>query len=254
MFTYKGLPFSQSGRSGRKKSEFAVVGFPSDLGATSESGQAGGVRAIIARATPGVDDGTVVACGIVPPTTRDNESYMVEVEDAVADIARNTRCVVAIGGDDSVSLGVVRGLLHQYPDLGMLHYDAHSDQGPGELVTHANWVSFVQRSNVPVRQWGQRVTVDAAPLDDEIGTRPVAVVIDLDVIDPAYAPGVAVPYPFGCTPTELMARVTKDLEAVGKTVAIVVTETTQARDIGGITVHLACVLLERLMQTVHTLQ
>lgn len=252
-FTYRDLPLRSTGRIGRRKSEFAVIGFPSDLGATTDTGQADAVRAIIARSDPLGDSDSIAACGVVPPTRRDCVAYIQEVADNVADIAPNTRCVVAIGGDDSISLGVIEGLSSAYPDLAVLHYDAHTDMSDAGDPNHGNWVSFVRLRNIPVQQWGQRVSGDVASVHDPIAAKqPLVVVLDMDVIDPAYAPGVAVPYPLGCTPKELLEQVAADLEGRGRVVGIVLTEVAPSRDFAGITVHLACVLLERLMEMGHT--
>ena len=51
----------------------------------------------------------------------------------------------------------------------------------------------------------------------EMGDRPVYITIDIDVIDPAYAPGTGTPEPGGCTSKEIIEAVLlmKNLNIVG---------------------------------------
>ena len=44
-------------------------------------------------------------------------------------------------------------------------------------------------------------------LAPELGRRPVYVTIDIDVVDPAFAPGTGTPEPGGCTPREILSAV-----------------------------------------------
>lgn len=249
--TWGGLPIT-NGKVGRRKSEFAVIGFPSDLGASTAGGQARGVAAVFA-ASDADRTGYTACCGAVEPSVRDNDRYVgSDVHLAVQDASEATGCVVAVGGDDSITYGVVTGLLNQYPNLGVLHYDAHSDLMDGYTLDHSNWVTFTRRSNIPVQQWGQRVMGDTPSVHDDIDGRPVLVAIDMDVVDPAYAPGVAVPYPFGCTPSELFDRISNDI-AGRRVVGISLTEIAEQGPYNAQgTGHLGAVLLAKVMDRVHT--
>lgn len=137
-------------------------------------------------------------------------------------VARVSRALVAagkrplfLGGDHTVTLGVVRGLLQELRHLQILHLDAHTDfqqLRPLDEATHANFLAFVCELGVEsVVQVGVRgFSRDPPSLPPQVRRagvgelrelidpdRPLYLTVDTDVFDPAIAPGVAFPVVLG---------------------------------------------------------
>jgi agmatinase len=153
------------------------------------------------------------------------------VSDALALAASQAKLAIMLGGEHTCSLGGFRGLKRVYPDAVILQVDAHLDMRPdyeGQAFTHATWLNHVGREFgfLSVHQVGLRSgnrdewatarrhtawssTELSMPMSvrQRIGRQPVYVSIDIDVLDPAHAPGTGCPEPGGVTFRELMAFV-----------------------------------------------
>jgi agmatinase len=146
---------------------------------------------------------------------------------AMAHAASGSDIAVMVGGEHTASLGGFRGFRGVHADGVMLQVDAHLDMRAdfeGERFTHATWLhrvgeefGFRNIHQVGVRS-GERVewafarahnawcsTGLSLPRDvrDRIGNKPTYVSIDIDVLDPAHAPGTGCPEPGGFTFREL---------------------------------------------------
>ncbi len=146
---------------------------------------------------------------------------------AMAHAASQANVAVMFGGEHTASLGGFRGLKRVYPDAVILQVDAHLDMRPdyaGQDLTHATWLNHVGQEfgflvvhQVGLRSGDRRewatarretawsTTELAIPtsVGAAIGMRPVYVSIDIDVLDPAHAPGTGCPEPGGVTFREL---------------------------------------------------
>jgi agmatinase len=153
------------------------------------------------------------------------------ISDAAAHAARSGRLAVMLGGEHTASLGGFRGIKHVYPDAVIVQADAHLDMRPeyeGEPLTHATWLHHVGQEygfdvvhQVGLRSgdraewrlarsrtaWSGPDLSLPTPVLERIGRRPVYVSIDIDVLDPAHAPGTGCPEPGGVTFRELAAFV-----------------------------------------------
>ena len=252
MLTYAGVPYDETGSSG----DVAIIGFTSDLGADTNTGQANAPTHLRYHAYLAEGDypfvpyqGRIVDAGDVVPNTRSNAAYMEDVRLSVADVATNTGIVVGLGGDDSVAYGMALGLVQEYGTLGVAHFDAHTDASEElhDTVAHGNWVRHI-RYHVPVVQWGCRESSATPPFNDVIPVdTPLLLVVDMDVFDPAYAPGVAVPVPFGYTPHMVMEQIAQRVRANPQVVGVCINEVAPDRDPRGQTAVLASHLLNRTL-------
>ena len=102
MLTYAGVPYDETGSGG----DVAIIGFTSDLGADTNTGQANAPTHLRYHAYLAEGDypfvpyqGRIVDAGDVVPNTRSNAAYMEDVRLSVADVATNTGIVVGLGGD-----------------------------------------------------------------------------------------------------------------------------------------------------------
>jgi agmatinase len=146
---------------------------------------------------------------------------------AMTHAASQARTAIMIGGEHTASLGGFRGVKRVYPDAAILQVDAHLDMRPdyeGQALTHATWLHHVGQEfgfaivhQVGLRSgdrhewetarrdtaWSSTELSLPATVRERIGNLPLYVSIDIDVLDPAHAPGTGCPEPGGVTFREL---------------------------------------------------
>lgn len=146
-----------------------------------------------------------------------------------------------IGGEHLVTLGAVRSVAKKYPDLHVIHFDAHADLRDDYLgaklshatVLHRVWdivgdgkiYQFGIRSGERAEfEWGKaHVTTrkfDFEGLEKVIESlkgKPVYFTLDLDVLDPSVFPGTGTPEAGGVTFVQLLEAILKvgELNIVG---------------------------------------
>lgn len=179
---------------------------------------------------------------LVPDPTCPWPEFARALESRLALLGASAKLLL-LGGDHSVTLPAIRALTTRHERIGVLHFDAHGDFGPdnrAELVNHANVMRHVsaleqvhQLVQVGVRGFqalpaerngyrcftprAMRSDIDqiAACLDPELSWY---VSVDIDVLDPAVAPGTAAPEPGGASFDELcdtLRRCTEGRQIVG---------------------------------------
>lgn len=165
------------------------------------------------------------------------------VQGTAAEIVAAGKVPVMIGGEHLCTVPVVQAALTKYPDLAVLQFDAHADlreEYLGNPLSHAcamrrcleAGVSAAHLYQLGIRS-GTRDEYDFArrhahlfPMDvlaplqqlaPTLGRRPVYVTIDIDVLDPAFAPGTGTPEPGGVSSREMLAaiRLLGDLNVIG---------------------------------------
>ncbi|EMT46054.1 agmatinase [Anoxybacillus flavithermus] len=140
---------------------------------------------------------------------------------------------LGLGGEHLVSWPVMKAVYKKYPDLAIIHMDAHTDlreHYEGEPLSHStpirkiaeligpkNVYSFGIRSGTKEEfEWAKENGMYIAkfdvlePLKEVLPTlagRPVYVTIDIDVLDPAHAPGTGTVDAGGITSKELLAAI-----------------------------------------------
>lgn len=135
----------------------------------------------------------------------------------------------SLGGEHLVSLPLIKAYSRFYPDLAVVHLDAHADLRSdymGETFSHASvmrrvveilgsgrlyqlGIRTVAREELAYAQEHTSLYIDQV-LDkipevmERIGGRPVYLSIDIDVLDPAFAPGTGTPEGAGISSRELL--------------------------------------------------
>jgi agmatinase len=184
---------------------------------------------------------------------------------AMALVASQARMAVMLGGEHTASLGGFRGVKRVHPDAVILQIDAHLDMRPdyeGQALTHATWLHHVGQEfgfaivhQVGLRsgdrhEWGTARRETAWSSTDlslppsvrcMIGDKPLYVSCDIDVLDPAHAPGTGCPEPGGVTFREL-ATFLYSLEGL-RVVALDVMEVSPNLDAANITAAAAAKLV-----------
>lgn len=164
---------------------------------------------------------------VLPP---DPEAALPVIEQAAEGILARGQRFIALGGEHLLTLPLVRALARHHPDLVILHFDAHADMREdyeGVRLSHATVLrrvvevvgpgrlfQFGIRSGIPeelafARAHGQLFLGDTLQAVRQVvptlAGRPAYLTIDVDVVDPAFAPGVGVPEPAGLTSHEILA-------------------------------------------------
>jgi agmatinase len=185
---------------------------------------------------------------------------------AVEELLNRSARILSLGGDHSVTLPVLRAFGPRYPGLTVVQLDAHPDlyeSYGGSRLSHACTFARVledglaarlvqvgvRTRNPHQREQTRRFGVEAMDMRDwPRGTvpaisGPVYLSVDLDVLDPAFAPGVAHPEPGGCSTRELLALIQN---LPGPLVGADIVEYLPAHDAGEATARVAAKLLKEL--------
>ena len=171
-----------------------------------------------------------------------------DTELALKDITEMTRTILSdgklpfmIGGEHLVTLGAVRAMAEKYPDLHIVHFDAHADlreEYLGARLSHASVIhrcwdiigdgkiyQFGIRSGDRAEfEWGKNHVItqkfDFSGLEDvikKLKDKPVYFTLDLDVLDPSVFPGTGTPEAGGVSFIQLLDAILKvgELDIVG---------------------------------------
>lgn len=154
------------------------------------------------------------------------------IGDYVRGLLKDDKFPLGIGGEHLVSWPIIREVYAKYPELAVIHIDAHADlreQYEGETLSHstpirkvaeliggANVYQFGIRSGTKEEFEYGRKQLNMYPFDvleplvkvlPDLAGRPVYVTIDIDVLDPSAAPGTGTAEAGGITSKELLAAV-----------------------------------------------
>ncbi len=191
------------------------------------------------------------------------------IEEATEAILAQDKLPVMIGGEHLVTLGTIRAFAKKYPDLHMVHFDAHTDLREtffDEPLSHATVIrkcwdilgdgrihSYGIRSGVKEEFDWAKIHTDFHPFSlngieevrAKIGRSPVYITLDLDVLDPSVMPGTGTPEPGGATFNELLEAMLKltGLNIVG----FDINELSPPYDPSGISSAAACKLLREML-------
>lgn len=199
------------------------------------------------------------------PLTDGAESRTV-IERDVRLLAAAGRAPILLGGDHSVTYPILRALGPLHPSLTVLHIDAHADlydEFEGDRYSHACPFARIMEESLVARlvQVGIRTLTDSqrtqvARFGVEVidmgawadGVRPslagpVYVSLDLDGLDPAFAPGVSHREPGGLSVREVL-RLLHGLS--GPIIGADVVEYNPAQDVGGLTAQVAAKFVKEL--------
>lgn len=165
--------------------------------------------------------------GDLPIQGLDMEEALARIADAMAHAASLGRLGIMIGGEHTGSLGGYRGIRRVHPSALLVQVDAHLDirrEYEGQALTHASWLyhageefGFESIYQLGLRSgareewqtsrertaWSRSDLV--LPERARLEGRPIYLSIDIDVLDPAHAPGTGCPEPGGVTYRELEA-------------------------------------------------
>jgi arginase len=188
------------------------------------------------------------------------------IEKGIAGLLTDGSRPLALGGDHSVSYPILRAMAPRYPALTVLHIDAHPDlydEYEGDRFSHACPFARIMEEGlarrlvqVGIRTFNQHQRLQADRLGVEVidmrswmaGRRPsvegeVYLSLDLDGVDPAFAPGVSHREPGGLSVREVIGII----QAIGGTlVGADLVEYNPRQDLSGITATVAAKLVKEI--------
>jgi len=194
----------------------------------------------------------VVDAGDIACNPFDIATAITQIQEGTTALASSGARLLSLGGDHTIALPLLRTMAELHGPVAVLHFDAHLDTWDtyfGAAYTHgtpfrraseegaidlghsmhvgirgplygANDVSdserlgFATLTCVDVEIQGLSVALEQ--IHDRLGAAPVYVSVDIDVLDPAHAPGTGTPEAGGLTSRELlvMLRALADLDVV----------------------------------------
>jgi agmatinase len=241
IFAPPGIPFLASspdaGAPGRPPAAAALFGAPLDLTESFRNGAHGGPSAIrvvsdvLETYSPVLDRDLaglkIVDLGDLALNGLSMSEALQTIANGMTHASQLGKLAVMLGGEHTASLGGFRGIKRVHPEAVILQLDAHLDMRPeydGEPLTHATWLHHVglEFGFSVIHQFGLRsgdrtewararaqtawsTTELTLPAEvrEQIGSLPVYISVDIDVLDPAHAPGTGCPEPGGVTFREL---------------------------------------------------
>jgi arginase family enzyme len=218
--------------------------------------------------------------GDVDVTPADPSGYLTATTDAVSAILARGSVPLALGGDGSIALAMLRALGKAIGEVAVIHFDAHTDCNPPReginVGSSAFWVAAAEglvttTASVHVGLRGPGLNANSVRICNEVGyhtigmdaivddgvpatleqlrqivgDRPTYLCWDLDVFDPSVAPGVFSPS-WGGIGAAAGLRLLRGLAGL-RLVAADINNLNPPRDIEGLTASLAAQLAFELL-------
>lgn len=244
--------------------DVAVLGVPMDIGTSWRSGTRFGPKQIraesamlrpynMATGAAPFDSLNIADIGDLAINTFSLPDSLRIIQESYEAILSGGVIPVAMGGDHSITLPILRAIAKKYGPVALVHVDAHADVNDemfGERETHGTVFrrAFEEGLIVPDKTyqigirgtgyaatdfteaqswgfqhfpaqelWGRQLHQMGAEIRRDIGNRPVYVSYDIDSLDPAYAPGTGTPEIGGLTTPQALEliRSLKGVNIVG---------------------------------------
>lgn len=195
------------------------------------------------------------------------EQALSGIESAVSAMILGGARPVSLGGDHSLTYPIVKAMARKYADLTIFHFDAHPDlydEFEGNRRSHACPFARIMEAGLAKRlvQVGIRtinrhqreqaerfgvevVEMSGLPAYSRLKSAgPVYLSFDMDVLDPAFAPGLSHREPGGMSVREAIAH----LHAIaGEIVGADLVEFNPVRDVAGLTAMVAAKILKEIL-------
>jgi len=195
----------------------------------------------------------VVDAGDIAANPFDIEEAISSIHKSYDQLSERAKKIVTIGGDHTITLPILRSLKAKHGPISVVHFDAHLDtwdsyfgadythgttfrraseeglldpegcmhigiRGPlyaAKDLTDDKALGFQIFSSVEFQDLGVNAAIEK--MKARVGNRPVYISIDIDVLDPAHAPGTGTPEAGGLTSRELLSivRATAGMNVIG---------------------------------------
>jgi agmatinase len=154
------------------------------------------------------------------------------IEKQAAKLIKGGQTLITLGGDHSITYGLLKAHAAKHGPLAMVHFDAHQDTWPddGKRIDHGSFVLRATREGLidtdhsiqigirthapepcgikilygyDVEEMSARQISDA--ILARVGTAKTYVTFDIDCLDPAYAPGTGTPVSGGPSSAKMLS-------------------------------------------------
>ncbi|MGN0159560.1 MAG: agmatinase [Brotaphodocola sp.] len=214
-------------------------------------------------------------CGDLELCFGSPEAALFDIEKQAEQILSDGKLPILVGGEHLVTLGSVRAVAKHYPELHILHFDAHADLRDDYLGTKLSHAAVMRRCHEilgdgRIHQFcirsGEREEFSFAKLHTDMHkfdfqgiselaenlkrqNCPVYVTIDLDCLDPSVFPGTGTPEAGGVSFQTLLEAIltVSGLNIVGADV----NELAPMLDASGASTAAACKILRELILALH---
>ncbi len=213
-------------------------------------------------------------CGNTNRITKLGDMKILTGEEAIQSIQKTVQKelgrrqkVLSLGGDHSITFPIIQAYRQSFPELNILHFDAHPDlydnfennpyshaspfarimeNGLAKRLVQVGIRTMNDHQKAQVERFGVEV-IEMKDFDPSLSLQfdgPVYVSIDLDGLDPAFAPGVSHHEPGGLSTRDLI-RIIHQMN--GQVVGGDIVEYNPNRDINGMTAVVAAKLMKELL-------
>ncbi|OGI02633.1 MAG: agmatinase [Candidatus Melainabacteria bacterium GWF2_37_15] len=152
------------------------------------------------------------------------EDTLLKIEKAAQETFSHNKKWLGIGGEHLITLPALKACYKKYPELSVIHFDAHADLNDtylNESLCHSTVIrrtsEFIKSENIAQigihsgtkeeYEWIEQHNTLVKTPDDllkKVKNKPVYLTIDLDVLDPSVLPGTGTPEPGGMSFNELI--------------------------------------------------
>lgn len=200
-----------------------------------------------------------------------SEAALADIEDRAEEILNDGKLPLMIGGEHLVTLGAVRAVLKKYPELHVIHFDAHADLRDDYLGAKLSHACVLRRcydllGDGRIHQFcirsGERAEFEFAKAHTDMHpfgfdglkevvqqleqeNKPVYFTIDLDCMDPSVFPGTGTPEAGGVTFLQLLDAIREVCKT--NVVGADINELAPMLDASGVSTATACKVLRELL-------
>lgn len=203
-----------------------------------------------------------------------SEKALAQISERTATILADNKLPLMIGGEHLVTLGAFREVIKKYPDVHIIHFDAHTDLRDEYLGVGLSHACVIRRchdltGDGRIHQFGIRSGersefrwADSGHTDlhkfnfdgltetmKQIGRKPVYFTIDLDVLDPSIFPGTGTPEAGGVGFNDLLNAISTVCDNC-RIVAADVNELCPTYDQSGVSTAVACKVVRELLLSI----
>ncbi len=200
-----------------------------------------------------------------------SEAALSDIENRTAKILNDHKLPLMIGGEHLVTLGAVRAVLNKYPDLHIIHFDAHADLRDDYLGAKLSHACVIRRchdllGDNRIHQFcirsGEKAEFEFAGKHTDMhpfhfeglselvrtleeSSVPVYFTIDLDCLDPSVFPGTGTPEAGGVTFMQLLSAILEVCRT--NVVGADINELAPMLDQSGVSTATACKVMRELL-------
>ncbi len=217
-----------------------------------------------------LEDTKVMDCGDLELCFGNTKKALAQIEEQAKEILDNSAIPFMLGGEHLVTLGAFRAVLEKYPDIHIIHFDAHADlreEYLGEQLSHASVIrrcwdlvgdgriyQFGIRSGDREEFYWAKEHVTMRKFDfegleevlEKLEGKPIYFTLDLDVLDPSVFPGTGTPEPEGVT-FDALRKAAEKVCSRANVVACDVNELSPHYDPSGISTAVACKIVREML-------